>query len=178
MRSSVALMLFAGFTFSANQAAAQMPRECCGDLGMTIGIDFSSPGVQNYLNPLGNPLILFSIDDVEFSRVVDTIEYDRFGNPSLFVQGGQRIAGSWVDGTVRLEFSRLQCLVCSVTAKANPHGPRASLVGTGWGGASPITDVAQGNRDVELNIRTDTESPFCAVSFTGQELEIYAIQIE
>lgn len=178
MRSSIALTLFAASTLSAGQATAQMPRECCGDMGMAFGIDFSSANVQNYLNSLGNPLILFSIDGINFSRVVDTIEYDRFGSPSLFVQGGQRISGTWVDGTVRLDFAGLQCLVCSVSAKANPHGPQASLVGNGWGSASPVSDIVEGDEDVEINIRTDARSPFCAVNFTGQELEIYAIQIK
>lgn len=178
MRTSIALTLVAVSTFSAADSAAQMPRGCCSDMGMAFRFEFSDSDIQNYLNSLGNPLVLFSIDGINFSRVVDTIEYDRFGRPSLFVQGSQNISGTWVDATVRLEFAGLQCLVCSVTGYANPHGPQASLNGNRLGSQNPISYSVEGNNDVEMVIRTDAESPFCAVTFMGQELEIYAIQIE
>lgn len=176
---SICKLLMGGIfvTFSTN-AGAQMPTQCCGDVGAGFTIDFADPGVTAQLvpPPPGSPLNSFQIQGVQFTRIWDTIKYD---GQTLQCSGGIEFPpGVWNEATVRMDFFGLSCLVCSVIASGNPHGPEVNLHGYKWGNQGPAaSDGAEGNQDFELHIKSDAKSPFISATIGGEETEIRKITV-
>lgn len=154
----------------APEGGATLPGVCCREVG-GIELDFEAlpfaPGSS--LPPM------FQFEGVEFVEVWEDIQFD---GGSLWCYGSEESppgSDTWHSAAVRLDFSRLPCVVCGILAEVHSGTAETGLEGRQMGGAIQTTVCSD---TCGLTLTASVEEPFISALLSGAEAQWFSMRLE
>jgi len=146
------------------------PKPCCGE-ATPGGVSFDFLGLP-YLN--GALPSAFSYHGVGFTSVWGDFVKE---NDTLWIVGQEESGGVWFDAEAYLDFASLPCGVCSLTVRADPHGPPTAIEAVHADYTTQVVTL-NGNGVQTAVLQATDDNPFVSATIVGQETQVYLIVLE